>query len=50
MKNGKKPSRKQKEAIKFARLNPENWLITKALSDKLHLVHRESGRERVIPF
>jgi hypothetical protein len=50
MKNGKKPTKKQKVAIQSVNLNPDNWLITKAMSDKLHIVHRESGKERVIPL
>ncbi|MED0759001.1 hypothetical protein P4S93_09795 [Aneurinibacillus thermoaerophilus] len=49
MKNGKRPTRKQKQAIQCARLNPANWLVTKSLPDKLFIVHRESGRERIIP-
>jgi hypothetical protein len=49
MKNGKRPTRKQKEAIKNARLNPDNWLVVKSLPDELHIVHRETGRQRVIP-
>ncbi|WP_425387693.1 DUF6906 family protein [Aneurinibacillus terranovensis] len=50
MKAGKRPTRKQKQAIQFARLNPANWLVTKSLPDKLHLVHRETGRERKLPM
>ncbi|WCK53867.1 hypothetical protein PP175_21495 [Aneurinibacillus sp. Ricciae_BoGa-3] len=49
MKQGKRPTRKQKEAMLLVRLNPENWLVTKNVSDKLHLVHRETDRERIIP-
>ncbi|WP_438800611.1 DUF6906 family protein [Acinetobacter baumannii] len=48
MKSGKRPTRKQKLAIQAARLNPANWLVTKNLPDTLHLVHRETGRERII--
>ncbi|WP_412761269.1 DUF6906 family protein [Parageobacillus thermoglucosidasius] len=49
MKNGKKPTKRQKEIIKQARLNPDNWLVVKNLPDELHIVHRETGRQRVIP-
>ncbi|WCK55400.1 hypothetical protein PP175_05460 [Aneurinibacillus sp. Ricciae_BoGa-3] len=49
MKQGKRPTRKQKEAMLFARLNSDNWLVAKSLPDKLHIVHRESNRERIIP-
>lgn len=48
MKQGKKPTRKQKLIIAAARLNPDNWLVTKNLPGKLHLEHRETGRARVI--
>jgi hypothetical protein len=48
MKNGKRPNRTQKEVIKSSGLNPENWLITKNLPNKMHLVNRESGKERII--
>ncbi|MCP1355437.1 DUF6906 family protein [Aneurinibacillus migulanus] len=49
MKNGKRPTRKQKLAMKAVRLNPENWLVTKNLPGELHLVHRETNRERKLP-
>lgn len=49
MKNGKKPTRRQKLAIKAVGLNPKNWLVIKNLQDKLHIVHRETGRQREIP-
>lgn len=49
MKNGKKPTKKQKEAIKTAKLNPDNWLVVKNLPNELHIVHRTSGKQRVIP-
>ncbi|MFX3635426.1 MAG: hypothetical protein ACE3L7_04005 [Candidatus Pristimantibacillus sp.] len=49
MKNGKKPTRKQKQAIKSVNLTPENWLVFKVEPDKLHIVHRLSGKPRTIP-
>ncbi|MED0673165.1 hypothetical protein P4S95_23605 [Aneurinibacillus aneurinilyticus] len=49
MKNGKRPTRKQKLAMEAVRLNPENWLVTKNLPGELHLVHRETNRERKLP-
>lgn len=49
MKAGKRPTRRQKEAIKWAGLNPNNWLVCKNLPDELHIVHRETQRLRVIP-
>jgi len=48
MKQGKNPTRKQKLAIMVARLNSDNWLVTKALSGELHLEHRHTGRARVL--
>jgi hypothetical protein len=48
MKNGKRPNHSQKEVIRSRGLNPENWLITKNLPNNLHLVNRESGKERII--
>ncbi|WP_339063592.1 DUF6906 family protein [Tepidibacillus marianensis] len=50
MKNGKKPTVKQMKLIKSSGLNTDNWLVTKNLSDALHIVHRVSGNERVINY
>lgn len=41
MKNGKNPTRHQREAIKRAKLNPAHWLVVKVFSDKLEIRHRE---------
>lgn len=49
MKHGRKPTLNQKLLIKEAGLNPDNWLIVKNLPDKLNIVHRETGSERMIP-
>lgn len=49
MKNGKRPSRNQRRLIVHAGLNPNNWLIIKNLPEEMHLVHRETGTQRVIP-
>lgn len=48
MKQGKKPTRKQKLIIAATRLNPDKWLVTKNPQGELHLKHRETGRARVI--
>lgn len=48
MKNGKRPTLNQKILIREAGLNPRNWLIVKNLPDRVHIVHRETGNERVI--
>lgn len=49
MKQGKKPTNKHKEAMLRVGLNSDNWLVTKSLAYEIHLVHRETGRERIIP-
>ncbi|SIQ05652.1 hypothetical protein SAMN05880570_0478 [Paenibacillus sp. RU4T] len=49
MKNGKRPTRRQKEAIEASKLNPENWLVFKAEPQRLHLVHRYTYSQRKIP-
>ena len=48
MKNGKRPHKKHKIAIKNAGMNPSNWLVTKNLPSEIHIVHKLSGNERVI--
>ncbi|WP_179292170.1 DUF6906 family protein [Paenibacillus campinasensis] len=48
MKNGKKPTRRQRIAIKEAGLNIENWLVSKALPDRLVLTHRYLGTEKTL--
>jgi hypothetical protein len=48
MKNGKRPTLNQKKLIKAAGLNPADWLVVKNLSDRLHVVHRDTGNERSI--
>jgi hypothetical protein len=49
MKNGKAPNKRQKLAMKSVGLNYDHWLIYKAIDDKLHLVHRETGTTKIIP-
>lgn len=48
MKNGKKPNKKQKIAMKEAKLNPSNWLVFKNLGNQLHLINRSTNKTRVI--
>lgn len=48
MKNGKNPTRRQKQIIKDAGSNPENWLVCKAETYKLHLVHRNTNTTKII--
>ncbi|MEK5477546.1 hypothetical protein NYE70_11435 [Paenibacillus sp. FSL R5-0407] len=48
MKQGKNPTRRQKIAIKEAGINPDNWLVCKALDDRLELVHRFMNTTKTI--
>ncbi|WP_420795395.1 DUF6906 family protein [Desulfofalx alkaliphila] len=45
---GKKPNLRQKRLIARARLNPNNWLVTKNPVGELYIQHRHTGSERVI--
>ncbi|MEF7566037.1 hypothetical protein V4V35_23890 [Bacillus infantis] len=49
MKNGKSPSRKQKEALQQANLDPAKHLIVKNLTKELHVINIETQRVAVIP-
>ncbi|AGE75838.1 hypothetical protein P9W99_18460 [Bacillus cereus] len=49
MKNGKKPTKKEKIHIESHNLNSDNWLIFKKLSNEMHLVHRDTNTTKVIP-
>lgn len=49
MKQGKRPTRRQKEAITTVNLTPANWLVYKADTYRLHLVHRYTNTKRSIP-
>lgn len=42
MKNGKAPTRKQKQILKAHGLVPDNWLVVKNLPDTLEVVSRVS--------
>ncbi|MCM3411251.1 DUF6906 family protein [Metabacillus litoralis] len=50
MKQGKRPTRAQKKLLINSGLNPNNWLVEKNLvhDHKLYLVHRETGKPKVI--
>ncbi|MED2765800.1 hypothetical protein P4283_27870 [Bacillus thuringiensis] len=49
MKNGKRPTKREKVHINSYNLNPDNWLIFKKVDGELHLVHRHTNSIRVIP-
>ncbi len=42
MKNGKRPTARQRAIIKGSGLNVENWLVVKDTPEKMVLVHRHS--------
>ncbi|MFD7521411.1 DUF6906 family protein [Paenibacillus chitinolyticus] len=48
MKNGKRPTRNQRFAIQQARLNPDNWFVSKNPPGQLHLIHRHTFTTRII--
>lgn len=48
LKQGKKPTNKQRELIKAAGLKADNWLVSKNLQHELHIVNRQSGNAKVI--
>ncbi len=48
MKNGKRPTRRQRIEIKNRGLNPENWLVERDTPVVMVLVHRYSGSSRTI--
>lgn len=48
LKQGKRPTNKQKDIIKSAGLRPDKWLVVKNLQHELHIVHRVSNNLRVI--
>lgn len=48
VKQGKRPTRKQKMLMAKVGLNPNNWLVVKNIPGSLHLEHRHTGRERVL--
>ncbi|MEK4414544.1 MULTISPECIES: DUF6906 family protein [Bacillus] len=49
MKNGKKPTKREKIHINSYDLNPEDWLIYKKADGQLYLIHRHTNSIRVIP-
>lgn len=49
MKQGRKPTRNQKKLFIEYGLNPAHWLIFKKINGELHLVHRETGKTKILP-
>ncbi len=48
MRQGKKPTRKQKELLHAARLNYENWLVIKETDKVLVIRNRQTDKTRTI--
>ncbi|WP_078430459.1 DUF6906 family protein [Alkalihalobacterium alkalinitrilicum] len=46
MKQGKRPTKKQKIAIEERGLKASDWLITKSLTKRLHIIHKSTGEEK----
>ena len=50
MRNGKKPTRKQKIRLGRVGLSPENWLVVRQKPDgELILLHKHTNTIRVVP-
>ncbi|MCQ6529868.1 DUF6906 family protein [Bacillus mycoides] len=49
MKNGKKPTKREKIHINSYNLNPDSWLIFKKVNEELHLVYGFTSATRIIP-
>ena len=50
MRNGKKPTRKQKIRLGQAGLSPENWLVIKQKQNgELIILHKHTNKTRVVP-
>ncbi|MGE7985556.1 DUF6906 family protein [Lysinibacillus fusiformis] len=49
MKQPRNLTRQQKNYIASFRLNPDNWMISKKQLDNWLIVHRLTGRTRIIP-
>jgi hypothetical protein len=50
MKQGKRPTRREKTMIASVCSDPDNWLVSKRLPRSLHLVHRQTNSIKVIPI
>ena len=46
MKNGKRPTLKQKRMISEKGLNVENWLVVKHTPDMMEIMHKHTGKTR----
>lgn len=49
VRQGKKPTVRQRELISSFRLNWENWLVVREDADAITIRHRLSDKERTLP-
>lgn len=49
MKNGKKPTARQKRLIAASGKNPADWLVCKDTTTEMHLVNRHTETRKIIP-
>jgi len=48
MKQGKRPTRKQKELMSSYKLHPDNWLVVSDTHEGLLLLNRAKGTTRLV--
>lgn len=48
MKQPKKLTRAQKEAVSAANLNPENWMLVREMEFYIKIVNKETGKQKMI--
>ena len=48
MKNGKRPTLKEKKLISEKGLNVENWLVVKHTSELMEIMHKHTGKTRIM--
>lgn len=48
MRNGKRPTRRQRMMMAKCRLNSNNWLVLKNPPGEMHIIHRQTSKKRVI--
>lgn len=49
MKNGKNPTKSQKQLLRQYGFHPDDWLISKNTSTELVLIHRHTEQVRQVP-
>ncbi|MDH6351895.1 hypothetical protein M2298_003879 [Brevibacillus sp. 1238] len=48
MKQGKRPTNRQKDVMTAKKLNPANWLVERDSMTELVLIHRYTGTKKTI--